>query len=266
MERKLYEHVDGKKATGSNSLAPEESPLLPGSVKMHRQANTLDKDKVSIRNNFDRSDFVNISSEIELDMDYFDFASISKSNGMIIDSQVHLSVHLNFGVILNDTGVNNTMMKATVTDHVSLIRTQHFTITESESANFLSFVKLDVANATTFPARFQSFSNSGETASNVSLATELKNSINSSTTSRKRFRRDGDNEDCCENWKMATLKHTIQLFETKVLDICVQGTAEVSVGSGEVAGQVKLTIGKEEVSVLDERFTIHPLRDRKSVV
>ena len=48
----------------------------PSSMKMHRQANTSDKDTVLIKNHFDRSDFVNMSSEIELDMDYSNVALI----------------------------------------------------------------------------------------------------------------------------------------------------------------------------------------------
>ncbi|CAH3160027.1 unnamed protein product, partial [Porites evermanni] len=42
VKRDLYEKVDGK-TTDSNSLSPEESPLLPQSVRMHREANTSDK-------------------------------------------------------------------------------------------------------------------------------------------------------------------------------------------------------------------------------
>ncbi|KAK2565408.1 hypothetical protein P5673_010459, partial [Acropora cervicornis] len=42
LKRDLCECVDGQKA---NILEPEESPLLPRSVKMHREANTTDKDK-----------------------------------------------------------------------------------------------------------------------------------------------------------------------------------------------------------------------------
>ena len=48
----LYEDVDGVKATGSKALDPEESLLLPGSVRMHREANTSDKDAVAIKNHF----------------------------------------------------------------------------------------------------------------------------------------------------------------------------------------------------------------------
>ena len=50
----LYEDVDGEK---SDSLVPEESPLLPGPVKMHRKADTSDENSVSIKNHFSREDF-----------------------------------------------------------------------------------------------------------------------------------------------------------------------------------------------------------------
>ena len=284
MERKLYEHVDGQKATGSNSLTPEESPLLPGPVKMHRQANTLDKDTVSIKNHFDRSDLVNMSSEIELNIDYFDFASINKSNGMIIDGKVNLFVHPNFGEILSDTGgLNTTMMKSTVTNHISLITTHHFIITEFESADFPSFVKLDVANLTTNPLinedPEQKFQNSsGEAASTASLPTGLSNSTNSSATSRKRFRREEEEEKegnpvRKKREKAEPLyldfKHTLKLFERKVLRINVKGTVDFSVKLGkdfmEISVHVELTVGKIEVPVLSAIFTESQLKNRKSI-
>lgn len=260
VEHKKYEHVDGETTKGSNSLVPEESPLLPGSVKMHRQANTSDKDTVLIKNHFDRSDFVNMSSEMELDMDYFDVALINKSNGMIINSHAYLSVHLSFGEVLENKGsINETMMKATVTSHVALIETEQFPITESESARFLSFVKLDVASATTLPLkedleeRFPSVSNSSQTTSNLSLSTGLSNSTNSSAISRKRSRREFDN-GVREIWAKAeaqylNVEHTIELFEKKVLKVDVKATAEYSVSSdaagiAEIAVKVRLAIGR----------------------
>ena len=261
MERKKYEHVDGEKTNGLNSLTPEESPLLPGSVKMHRQANTSDKGTVLIKNHFDRSDFVDMSSEIELDMSYFDVTLINKSNGMVINSQAYLSVHLSFGEVLeNKGGINETMMKGTVASHLSLIETERFSIAEFESARILSFVKLEVETATTFPVNKEdreekspTVSNSSQTSSNVSWSTGLSNSTNSSATSLRRSRRDYDN-GVREIWEKAeaqylNVEHTIELFEKKVLKIDVKATAEYSVSSdaagiSEIAVRVKLTIGR----------------------
>ena len=125
----------------------------------------------------------------------------------------------------NKGSVNETMMKATVTSHVALIETEQFPITESESARFLSFVKLDVASATTLPLkqdfeeRFPSVSNSRHSTSNVSLSTGPSNSTNSSAISRKRSRREFDN-GVREIWEKAeaqylNVDHTIELFGEK---------------------------------------------------
>jgi len=85
LKRDLYECVDGQKA---NILEPEESPLLPRSVKMHREANTTDKDKVTIKNHFDHTDFDDMLSDIDLDLKYSDTALINKSNGMVSEGHV----------------------------------------------------------------------------------------------------------------------------------------------------------------------------------
>ena len=64
------EDVDGEK---SDSLVPEESPLLPGPVKMHRKADTSDENSVSIKNHFSREDFQDLPTEIDLDLKNSEF-------------------------------------------------------------------------------------------------------------------------------------------------------------------------------------------------
>ena len=76
----LYEDVDGEKP---DSLLPEESPLLPGPVKMHRKADTTNKSSVSIKNHFSREDFQDLPTEIDLDLKYSDHAVIDKNKGVI---------------------------------------------------------------------------------------------------------------------------------------------------------------------------------------
>ena len=70
----------------SKPLDPEDSPLLPNLVKMHREARTSDNESVFIKNHFDRSDFVDVSSDVDLNLEYSGFASINKSNRMVSDT------------------------------------------------------------------------------------------------------------------------------------------------------------------------------------
>lgn len=123
LESDLYEDVDGVKASDLHALNPEVSPLLPGSVKMHRQASTSHKDKVSIRNHFARADFFNMSSDIDLDLKYSDSAFINKSNGMATKSHVYFSKQLNSGEQIHfQRGIDASVMKITLSTYISLIK------------------------------------------------------------------------------------------------------------------------------------------------
>jgi len=44
LKRDLYEDVDGQKFASGSEPSPENSPLLPGDVKVHRKADTSDKE------------------------------------------------------------------------------------------------------------------------------------------------------------------------------------------------------------------------------
>ena len=123
MQRDLYEDVDGKKATGSNPPDPEESHLLPSSVKIHRKANTLDHENLLfIWSNFNQADFVDFSSEIDFNLNYSDSASIHKSNGMITQSNASFSQQLNFGEPIHyKNGHQDKLMKVVMISQVSLI-------------------------------------------------------------------------------------------------------------------------------------------------
>ena len=146
VKRDLYEKVDGK-PTDSNSLSPEQSPLLPQSVRMHREANTSDKDTVSIQNHFDGSDFVGMPSGVDLDMKYSDSALIKKSNGMVSESRVYFSEQLNLGgEIDGQSGGGVPTMKVTLMSRISLVETEYFGFADLETDDL--FVKLVVRKAT----------------------------------------------------------------------------------------------------------------------
>ncbi|XP_068707581.1 uncharacterized protein [Montipora foliosa] len=122
LKRELYENVDGQEATKSKPLYPEDSPLLPGSVKMHREANTSDENTLVIKNHFDRKNFIDMSPDIDLDLKYTDIALINKSNGMMSESHLNLSKQLNFGEEMrNNANLNINQRKITLTSHASRV-------------------------------------------------------------------------------------------------------------------------------------------------
>ena len=167
LQHDLYENVDGGK---SSSVVPEESPLLPGPVKMHRKADTSDKNSVSIKNHFSREDFQDLPTEIDLDLKYSDHAFIDKSKGMITESHFNFTQQLNLGEpIHNKGGVNVSLMKVTLTSHISL--TEFKDLTDTEKVSFPFFVKLVVPkNKATFALhdRPSGVFNSSQTPLNVS--------------------------------------------------------------------------------------------------
>ena len=138
----VYEEVDGEK---SDSLVPEESPLLPGPVKMHRKADTSDEKSVFIKNHFSREDFQDLPTEIDLDLKYSDHAVIDKSKGMITESHFNFTQQLNLGEpIHNKGGVNVSLMKVALTSHISLVDREFKDLMDTEKVSFPFFVKLVV--------------------------------------------------------------------------------------------------------------------------
>ena len=138
---------------------------------------------------------VNLPSEIDLDLKYSDFALINKSNGMVSESRAYFSEQLNFGEpIHNKNGFDVTMMKITITSHVSLIETNYFGYAESQRVSFHFFVKLVVpkSNATVSinkkPSRLPSkvVSNSSHTPLNTPSPSQQHNLTNSSSIPLRR--------------------------------------------------------------------------------
>ena len=252
----LYEDVDGRKATDSKPLDPEESPLLPGSVKMHREANTSDKDTVVIKNHFDRTDFVNMPSEIDLDMAYSDVALINKSNGMVSESHAYFSEDLNFGEpIHNNDGFDVTKMKVSLTIHISLIETNHLGYAESKRVSFKFFKKLVILNRNvtisvdkeTSRVPADAVSSSSQTPLNAPLPNQHQNLTNSSSIPLKRSRRAAS----AVAWKEAgplylSVEHSFPVFEKGVIGINVKGEGKVWLEDGdalEVGVSFGLSIG-----------------------
>ena len=273
MKRDLYEKVDGQKGADSK---PEESPLLPGSVKMHREANTSDKDAVVIKNHFNRSDLAKMSSEIDLDFKYSDFALIKKSNGMVSESRVHFSEQLNLGQpIKSEGGLNINMMKISLKSHVSLIESQYFGQAEFEVANFHLFVKLVVPKSA---AGVSVNKTQSQMASNDSMPSQENNSSDLSAVSLKRSRRsisyngsfNASNANASligEIWQRIlprvylNANRTFILFERIIFGIRVKAVLCVSVDIGpsgipEIEVKLKLHVGSQTLVVFYKRYTL----------
>ena len=276
LKRDLYEDVDGEKVTDSHVMNPESSPLLPGSVKMHREANTTDGDLILIQNHFDRADFLNMSSDIDLDLKYSDFAFINKSNGMVTESHAYVSEQLNFGEHIHfKDGVDASMMKITLTSHVSLLETDTFYLgyAESQAVKYQLFVKLVVPKSNpTFSVKEQprkppGASKSSEMPPNASFP--VHNTTNSSTTALKRSRR--ASSTIRRIWEEAdpiylSVDKSFTLFEESVIGIDVKGEGIVWMedSSGiEVGIGLDLTFGGTTMRLISKTYKKNELEDGK---
>lgn len=276
MKLDLYEDIDGVKVTDSHVINPESSPLLPGSVKMHREANTTDPDSVLIKNHFDRADFLNMSSDIDLDLKYYDFAFINKSHGMVTESHAYVSEQLNFGEDIHfKDSVDASMMKITLTSHVSLLETDAFYLgyAESQAVKYQFFVKLVVPKSSpTFsvkeqPHKPEGASKNSEMSPNASLP--VHNTTNSSNTALKRSRIASNT--IRRIWEDAdpiylSVEHSFTLFEKKVIGINVkgEGTVWMEDSSGiEIGTGFDLVIAGKTVSLLSKTYKKNELEDGK---
>ena len=147
VKRELYEDVDGERFGLDNELCPEISPLFPGAVRMHRKANTPGENAVLIENSFNRSDLVNVSTEIDLDMTYSDLMFINKTSGMMTESHAYMSEQLNFGEpIHSKSGFDLTVMNVTMKSKITLIEASpssgHLAHEEVLAVDIQAFVKL----------------------------------------------------------------------------------------------------------------------------
>ena len=124
LERDLYEDIDGNKQYLHKQPPPEKSPLLPGAVRMHREANTSDKNALLVRSHFSSSDLVNRQLGIDVDVKYVGSAAINKSTGMVSESVDHVTERLFFGeAIHSKNGSDMKELNVTFTSQVTLIET-----------------------------------------------------------------------------------------------------------------------------------------------
>lgn len=264
MQRNLYEEVDGQKATGSNSPDSEVSPLLPSPVKMHREANTSDKNVVIIRNHFDRGDFLNLSSEIDFDLKYSDWASISKSNGMVTESRAYFSEQLNFGELIHDkSGSDLQMMKISMISQVSLIElTNYFEQAEFERVRVHFFVKLFLpkskatvsVNETSDNLRTDVVSNMTLTPSKNPLVDQTQNLTESSSIPLKRSRRSSNRD----------VDYSYRLFEKKVLGVTVKAEGRVRIQPGvRLRKTIVLSVGGDKTTLIDKEYLWYELQNRQ---
>ena len=185
---------------------------------MHRVAQTSDKDAVFINNRFNRSDLVNFTSDIDMDMTYNDLASISKSDGMVTESHAFLSEQLKFGEpIRAKSGQNVTMLNVSVSSRVTRIKTYAFHLTEDEAAYIRvhSFVKLvpseSISSITPSNSSLESSTNSPYTQK---ISTPTSSPKNKSLIRQKR--------SLSEKYEKGLL-----LFQREVIGIDISGEAKV---------------------------------------
>ena len=254
LQHDLYEDVDGEK---SSSVVPEESPLLPGPVKMHRKADTSDKNSVSIKNHFSREDFQDLPTEIDVDLKYSDHAVIDKGKGVINESHSNFTQQLNFGepIIHNRGGFNVSMMKIIITSHISLVEIKAFA--DSEKASFQIFVKLVV------PKRKATFSVYEKP--NMVPANSSRTPLNVFLPSRSRRAAAID-----VPWQEAgspnlNFEHPFTLFEKKVIGMDVKGEGIVwlyrSQDNMDMGVRLALTIGSQKITLFHKSYDRSELED-----
>ena len=250
----LYEDVDGEKP---DSLVPEESPLLPGPVKMHRKADTTNKSSVSIKNHFSREDFQDLPTEIDLDLKYSDHAVIDKNKGVIKESHSNFTQQLNFGepIIHNQSGLNISMMKITLTSHISFVEIKAFK--DPKKVSFQFFVKLVVPKSR---ATFSVYEKSNRVSGNPS---QTPSNVSSPSRSRRAAVSDVP-------WQQAgtpnvNFEHPFTLFEKKVIGIDVKGEGMVwshrNQDEMEMGVRCGLKIGSKILTIFDKSYERSELED-----
>ena len=268
--------MDGQKA---HLLDTEESPLLPRSVKMHREANTTDEDRVTIKNHFDRTDFDDKLSDIDLDLKYSDIALINKSNGMVSESHVHFYERLNFGEPVDNGGFKVSNMQVTVDSHASLIESNFLGYEESKTVDLDSFVKLVISNTNfTFSAvnntekptivEPNAVSNSSSAPFNTSSPSQHVNFTgNFSSTPLKRSRRAANVVPWNEAGRLRlNTERSFTLFEKKLIGINIKGEGKIWLkdgGPAEIGVGFYLFIGGRRVdgNLFTKQYKGNQLKD-----
>ena len=272
VERNLYERVDGKKPDPHSEPKPEKSSMFPGIVKMHREANTSENDKLLIKNKFKRSDVTNMTSDIDLDMSYADSSVLNKSNGVVTKGEVHLTEQLNFGEPVQfKKGSTANMMNISFTSKVTLLddekyRKSYLEDEELADVDVRDFVKLIAPKSDqTFRVKTSEREALNEPSAdsnemNSTSADENERETNLTTAShdsRHRNRR----QNVVQKFLTAPRQETFTLFEKKIIGINMKVESTVRIESikkvfnlklEETEYKLTLKVGSKKVSLLRE--------------
>ena len=246
--------------------------MFPGIVKMHREANTSENDKVFIKNKFKRSDVTNMTSDIDLDMSYADSSVLNKSNGVVTKGEVHLTEQLNFGEpVLFKKGSTANMMNVSFTSKVTLIddaesRKSYLEEEELADVNVRDFVKLIAPKSNqTFRVKTserealnESSAESNEMNSRTADEDERETNLTTAShDSRHRNRR----QNVVQKFLTAPRQETFTLFEKKIIGINMKVENTVRIESikkefnlklEETEYKLTLKVGSKKVSLLRE--------------
>ena len=273
VERNLYERVDGQKPDPNSEPKPEKSSMFPGIVKMHREANTSQNDKLFIKNKFNRSDVTNMTSDIDLDMSYADSSVLNKSNGVVTKGEVHLTEQLNFGEPVQfKKGSTANMMNVSFTSKVTLLddekyRKSYLEDEELADVDVRDFVKLVAPKS---DQNFRVKTSEREALNKPSADSNEMNSTsadderetNLTTAAHDSRHRRSRRQNFVQKFLNAPRKIPFTLFEKKIIGIDMKVKTTVRIES--IKKLVNLTLDKTEVYLtlqLGGRVTAPLLRE-----
>ena len=256
VERNLYERVDGQKPDPNSEPKPEKSSMFPGIVKMHREANTSQNDKLFIKNKFNRSDVTNMTSDIDLDMSYADSSVLNKSNGVVTKGEVHLTEQLNFGEPVQfKKGSTANMMNVSFTSKVTLLddeksRKSYLEDEELAEVDVRDFVKLVAPKS---DQNFRVKTSEREALNEPSVDSKEMNSTsadderetNLTTAAHDSRHRRSRRQNFVQKFLNAPRKIPFTLFEKKVIGIDMK--VETTVRIESIKKLVNLKLDKTEV-------------------
>ena len=274
VERNLYERVDGQKPDPNSEPKPEKSSMFPGIVKMHREANTSENDKLFIKNKFNRSDVTNMTSDIDLDMSYADSSVLNKSNGVVTRGEVHLTEQLNFGEPVQfRKGSTANMMNVSFTSKVTLLddekyRKSYLEDEELADVDVRDFVKLIAPKSDQkFRVKTSEREALNETSvdsneMNSTYADEDERETNYTTAAHDSRRHRSRRQNFVQKFLNAPRQITFTLFKKKIIGIDMKVKTTVRIES--IKKLVNLTLDKTEVYLtlqLGGRVTAPLLRE-----
>ena len=248
--------------------------MLPGIVKMHREANTSEHDALFIKNKFNRSDVTNMTSEIDLDMSYGDSSVLNKSNGVVTKGEVHLTEQLNFGEPVQfKKGSTANMMNVSFTSKVTLLddekyRKSYLEDEELADVDVRDFVKLIAPKSDQkFRVKTSEREALNETSvdsneMNSTYADEDERETNYTTAAHDSRHQRSRRQNFVEKFLNAPRQITFTLFEKKIIGIDMKVKTTVRIES--IKKLVNLTLDKTELYLtlqLGGRVTAPLLRE-----